>query len=175
MNKLVSRLLKGNKDYLNNSLNRNISPERRTETSQNGQHPFAIIITCSDSRVIPEDIFNCGIGELFVIRVAGNVIGEQELGSIEYATEHLKCQLVVVLGHTKCGAVTSALSEEGYGYVSYLLKPIKKAIGNEKDLQKAIKINAIASREIIKEKFNNSPIEVISMLYDIESGEVEIL
>lgn len=84
---------------------------RRQEVTQ-GQAPFATIITCSDSRVPPEIIFDCGIGDLFVIRVAGNIIDTVVLGSILYATEHLSCPLVVVLGHESCGAVTASLQME---------------------------------------------------------------
>ena len=175
MNNELKRLLEGNERYINDKiLNGDISLEKREDTFQNGQHPFAVIITCSDSRVIPEAIFDCGIGDLFVIRVAGNVIGEQELGSIQYATEHLKCNLVVVLGHTQCGAVASALQGHGGGYVNYLIKPIQNAIGNEKDPQKASKLNALAGAESIKDKLHGS-YETIAMLYDIRTGKIELL
>ena len=102
----LERLKSGNEKYRNaKSCCGDASPEIRTLTSKNGQKPYAVIIACSDSRVIPEFIFSAGIGDLFVIRVAGNVIDNHQLGSIEYAVEHLGCRLVVVLGHTLCGAV----------------------------------------------------------------------
>src|SRR5438046_9167052 len=72
------------------------------------QHPFAIVLSCSDSRVPPEIVFDQGLGDLFVVRVAGNVIDDQSLGSIEYAVDHLAVRLIVVLGHQRCGAVTAA-------------------------------------------------------------------
>ena len=89
----------------------------RKFTYEHGQHPHAIIVTCSDSRVIPETIFSAGLGELFVIRVAGNVIDDHQLGSIEYAAGHLGSPVVVVLGHTHCGAVDAAINSDPEGYI----------------------------------------------------------
>ena len=94
----------GNKQYLKTS-----DEALRLDTAENGQHPYAIVVCCSDSRVIPEQIFSADIGDLFVIRVAGNVLDQHQLGSIEYAAGHLHCQHIIVLGHTGCGAVTAAL------------------------------------------------------------------
>ena len=97
----LERLRQGNARYLNAShAQGDVSPELRQSTFREGQHPYAIVLACSDSRVIPEAIFSAGIGELFVIRVAGNVVDRHQLGSIEYAEGHLGCNLVVVLGHT---------------------------------------------------------------------------
>ncbi len=108
----VERLKEGNRRYLQvkNEIG-DISPAVRRDTCVNGQNPFALIITCSDSRVIPEAIFQVGIGDLFVIRIAGNVIDNHQLGSIEYAADHLGVKLIVVLGHTHCGAVEKKRSE----------------------------------------------------------------
>ena len=95
------RLIEGNMKYLSaDTAFGDVSPAIRRDTAQNGQHPYAIVITCSDSRVIPESIFSASIGELFVVRVAGNVIDDHQLGSIEYAADHLGTKLIVVLGHT---------------------------------------------------------------------------
>ena len=94
----------------------------RASLAENGQHPRAVVITCSDSRVIPEAIFDAGLGELFVIRVAGNVLGPIELGSVEYAVEHLGCPEVIMLGHTGCGAVGAALSGHCEPVVQLVLK-----------------------------------------------------
>src|SRR5262249_35121861 len=85
---------------------------RRTEEAK-GQHPYAVIVSCSDSRVPPELVFDAGIGDLFVIRTAGNRLDDLVLASIEYAVEHLGCSLVVVLGHERCGAVTAAVEAAG--------------------------------------------------------------
>ena len=99
--KALEKLKAGNARYIDAKVNsEDISQAKRTDTLVNGQKPYAIIITCSDSRVIPENIFMTGIGELFVIRIAGNVIDEHQLGSIEYAASHLGAPLIVVMGHT---------------------------------------------------------------------------
>ena len=106
----IQKLKEGNARYLDASSNPgDISKLIRKKTCEEGQSPYAIVVTCSDSRVIPESIFSAGIGELFVIRVAGNVIDNHQLGSIEYAADHLGTNLVVVLGHTHCGAVGAAI------------------------------------------------------------------
>ena len=118
-----------------------ISRRIRLFTWTKGQSPYAIIVTCSDSRVIPENIFSAGIGELFVIRLAGNVIDDHQLGSIEYAAGHLGCRLVVVLGHTHCGAVDAAIHHEPEGYIKYITDEIKKAVGDETDPYKASCLN----------------------------------
>lgn len=170
----IKRLTSGNLLYLNSSKNNgDISPSVRVETSSNGQHPYAVVVTCSDSRVIPEAIFGAGIGELFVIRVAGNVIGEHELGSIEYAAEHLGCKLVVVLGHTHCGAVGAAIAGVNVGHVASLTSEIRKAIGSVKDDLQACILNVKAgvSRITVSVKMNCDT-KVVGAVYDIESGKV---
>ena len=96
----LQKLKDGNQRYLTAEANPgDVSPKIRQYTCENGQSPYAIVITCSDSRVIPESIFCAGIGELFIIRVAGNVMDKHQLGSVEYAADHLGTNLVVVLGH----------------------------------------------------------------------------
>ena len=113
----IYKLAAGNLKYLNaENGSGDISRRIRMSTWAKGQSPYAIIVTCSDSRVIPENIFSAGIGELFVIRLAGNIIDDHQLGSIEYAAGHLGCRLVVVLGHTHCGAVDAAINSESSGY-----------------------------------------------------------
>lgn len=95
----IKRLREGNARYLEaKTAQGNVSPQIRRSTFEEGQHPFAIVLACSDSRVIPEAIFSAGIGDLFTIRVAGNVVDNHQLGSVEYAESHLNCKLVVVLG-----------------------------------------------------------------------------
>src|SRR6266404_5054617 len=104
----VSRLKEGNGRYTSgNQQHPHESAERRAELTKS-QHPFAIIVSCSDSRVPPEIVFDQGLGDLFALRVAGNVIGDHSLGSIEYAVDHLAVRLIVVLGHQSCGAVKAA-------------------------------------------------------------------
>lgn len=158
-----------------------ISRRIRLFTWTKGQSPYAIIVTCSDSRVIPENIFSAGIGELFVIRLAGNVIDDHQLGSIEYAAGHLGCRLVVVLGHTHCGAVDAAIHHEPEGYIKYITDEIKKAVGDETDPYKASCLNVRHSvREIEKSLCihrieEETGLRVVGAMYHIEDGSVEFL
>lgn len=174
MKRLVEKLNDGNRQYLLTT-DKNLLQE----TASNGQHPYAIVICCSDSRVIPEQIFSASVGDLFVIRVAGNVLDNHQLGSIEYAAAHLGCRLIVMLGHTHCGAVDAALSGHTEGYVSYITEDIIEAIGNEKDPVKAAELNVLHGVKRIRDEFAEHPeieeIDVRGALYDIESGLVRWL
>ena len=168
------KLLKeGNANYINCKKGTgDVSPERRLYTSQNGQHPYAVIVSCSDSRVIPESIFSAGIGDLFVIRVAGNVVDNYPMGSIEYAVEHLGCKLVVVIGHTGCGAVGAANSQNS-GYIKFITDEIKCAIGSETDGVKASILNAKQSVNKIKANIAAEGLQVLGALYHTDSGVVD--
>lgn len=172
----LERLKAGNKSYLKaNKGDGDISPEKRLETAKNGQHPYAVVVSCADSRVIPESIFSAGIGELFVIRVAGNVVDNIQLGSVEYAVEHLGCKLVVVLGHTGCGAVGAAL-QENHGYIKHITDEIKHAIGNETDSVKASVLNVNQSVKKIKAGLSGAEdLSVVGALYHTDSGVVDFL
>ena len=170
----MERLKEGNKIYINSSKSvGDISPEKRLDTTKNGQHPYAVIVSCSDSRVIPESIFSAGIGDLFVIRVAGNVVGDFQLGSIQYAVEHLGCKLVVVLGHTCCGAVGAALQQND-GYVKLITDEIRHAIGTECDTVKASVLNVKQSVSKIQKCLTEMDgVLVAGALYHTESGIVD--
>lgn len=178
----LEMLKRGNEKYID-SINQigDISSDRREETLKNGQRPYAVIISCSDSRVIPEAIFSVGIGDLFVIRVAGNVIDNHQLGSVEYAAEHLGCGLTVVLGHTHCGAVDAAVNHHTEGYIRYITDEINKAVGEEKDGYKAAKLNALYSKEKIEKSLQIQKdekeygLKVIAAIYHTDSGKVEFL
>ena len=153
----------------------------RLHTAEHGQQPYAIVIACSDSRVIPEAIFDAGIGELFVIRVAGNVIDNHQLGSIEYAAAHLGCGLILVLGHTGCGAVSAALSGHGEGYIRYITDEILRAVGEERDPDAACRLNVLHAVALIRRAFREHPeipsagLDVRGAVYDIRSGAVDWL
>lgn len=148
-------------------------------TAKEGQHPYAIVICCSDSRVIPEQIFSADVGDLFVIRVAGNVIDRHQLGSIEYAAEHLGCGLAVVLGHTGCGAVAAALSGHSGGFVTSVTDEIRSAIGMETDPDRACRLNVRNGIRRIRSAFRARPklagLSVVGAIYDVASGTVEWL
>ena len=139
---------------------------------EDGQHPYALIITCSDSRVVPELLFDKWLGELFVIRTAGNVINAGELATIEYAIAHLRIKYIVVLGHTSCGAVHAAIHKEKGQYLDPILSRIQLAIQDECDECKATKINADAQVKYIKEKFPQYDGEVVSMIYNVKDNKV---
>ena len=172
----LEKLKEGNKTYINSATGTgDISPAKRLFTSVHGQHPYAVIVSCSDSRVIPESIFSAGIGDLFVIRVAGNVIDNHQLGSIEYAVEHLGCKLVVVLGHTGCGAVSAAAGQNG-GFVKSITDEIKRAIGTETDGVKASILNVKNSVSKIKELINKTDgLLIAGALYHTDSGIVDFI
>lgn len=165
----------------------NISQARRTET-KGGQWPFAIVLSCADSRVIPETIFDRGIGDLFVMRVAGNIAEDQILASIEYAIMNLNTKLIVVMGHEKCGAVGASMGDGPFpGHISSLVDMIKpavtvaKSMGGDDDtvLKNAVELNAKivagnirSSQDVINEYVVKHDVEVVSAYYELESGKV---
>ena len=169
------------------------SAERVADTAQQGQHPVACILSCSDSRVPPEIIFGHGVGDLFVVRVAGNVCGEDEMGSLEYGIDHLESPLLVVLGHTGCGAVTAAVTgAELHGHVVALVDQIRPAVAAARSVNPrrsgaelvpaAIEANV---RESIRQLLRQSPIvrrrvasgklKIVGAIYHIEDGKVQWL
>ena len=177
----LEKLRIGNALYQNATRSEgDISQALRERTCALGQSPYAIIVTCSDSRVIPESIFSAGIGELFVIRVAGNVVDDYQLGSIEYALEHLGCRLIVVLGHNHCGAVDAAINYKPEGYTKFITDEIKRAIGDETDNYRACCLNVRHAVNLIRKKLEipqeeKSGLKVCSALYYLEDGRVEFL
>ena len=170
----IERLLAGNCRYRESS-----DAALRERTAVHGQHPRAIVIACSDARVIPEEIFDAVLGELFVIRVAGNVLDNHQLGSIEYAAAHLGCLLVVVLGHTRCGAVGAALHGESDGFIRYITDEIAAAIGEERDPLRACEKNVLHAVGRIRHEFAAHPeIENVSVrgaVYDVLDGTVRFV
>jgi carbonic anhydrase len=129
----LARLKAGNERFVASKLEHpRQTAERRTELA-NGQHPFAIVLACADSRTSPELVFDQGLGDVFVVRVAGNVLNDETVGSIEYAVDHLGAQLIVVLGHERCGAVaaareTIAAKGKAPGHIQSLVKAIAPAV-----------------------------------------------
>ena len=162
--------------------------KRRAELTKS-QHPFAIIVSCSDSRVPPELIFDQGLGDLFVLRVAGNVINDESLGSIEYAVDHLAVRLILVLGHQSCGAVkaakeTIAAKGKAPGHIESLVTAIKPAVEStaKDDLDTTIRANVKhvvlalrSSTPILKAKVDSSQVQVIGGYYSLDTGAVTFL
>jgi|SRR6266478_6032145 carbonic anhydrase len=159
--------------------------KRRAELTKS-QHPFAVIVSCSDSRVPPEIVFDQGLGDLFVLRVAGNVINDESLGSIEYAVDHLAVRLIVVLGHQRCGAVkaakdTIAAKGEAPGHIQSLVTAIKPAVEAtvNRDLDATIEANVKdvvqvlrTSAPILKPKVDSGELRVIGANYSLDTGSV---
>jgi carbonic anhydrase len=180
-------LKKGNEKFVADMpAAQNLGAERRRELAK-GQNPFAIVLTCADSRVTPEFNFNQGLGDIFVLRVAGNIADPFELGSIEYAVEHLQVPLVVILGHEKCGAVEAALGEQKpAGNLGKLIDEIHVGSDLPKEksaaLAAAVKNNArnqaetLTKRsEVIKEFVEHKRLQVVSGVYSLTTGKVEWL
>ena len=169
-----ARLLQANARYMET-----VDPDLLRDTAENGQHPYAIVVCCSDSRVIPEKIFDASVGDLFVIRVAGNVLDNHQIGSIEYAAGHLHCGHIIVLGHTGCGAVAAALSGGEDGFIRYITDDILAAIGDERDPEKACRLNVEHAARRLRREFASHPelgrAVVEGAVYDIRTGEVRML
>ncbi|MBQ9068602.1 MAG: hypothetical protein IJ131_05985 [Eggerthellaceae bacterium] len=177
-----NRLKQGNQKYVSATRNAgDVSSELRERLVANGQHPYACVISCADSRVVPEHIFSAGLGELFCIRVAGNVVGVEELASCVYAVEHLGVQLVVVLGHTHCGAVGAALAGgvDASDPLYPLVDSIVQAIGSERDADAASVANARAGAEALlacpalASRVEAGNLAVVGALYRTDSGAVD--
>ena len=171
------RLKEGNRRYSDSGpYCGDVSPARRIVTADEGQHPYAAIVTCSDSRVIPEVIFSAGIGELFVIRSAGNTVDGCTLGSIEYAVGHMGVNLVVVMGHIQCGAIAEALNGFHEGHSIEIINDIRCGIGDKYDVQEATARNVRYSVRKIEEDIDySSDAKVIGAIYDIRTGKVDFL
>jgi carbonic anhydrase len=184
----LARLTEGNRRFVSGApTHPRRTPDRRTEVAA-GQHPFAVIVTCADSRLSPEIIFDEGIGDLFVIRNAGNLLDDHVLGSIEYAVEHLHTPLVIVLGHTKCGAVSAAVAGgEAPGHVKSIVQSLEPAVAMAKKkpgdtVDNAVRIAArlsaaaVAQAEpILGESVKAGHLKVVAARYDISTGQVEFL
>jgi carbonic anhydrase len=181
IDEVLQKLIEGNQRFVANIKNdADLSAKIRQDTAENNQKPDAILVTCSDSRVPPEHIFSAGIGELFVIRTAGHVIGDFELGTIEYAAAYLGAKIILVMGHNHCGAVATAMDGHGNGYIQKIIDEIRPAIIGEDDVVRCEKLNInhsvqqIMKSDIIKNLVHENKIKVISGKYNLESGLVEI-
>lgn len=184
----LARLMEGNGRYAQHKEQHPDETQARRKELETTQRPFAVILSCSDSRVPPELIFDQGLGDLFVIRVAGNIAESDELGSIEYAVEHLGTKLVVVLGHEKCGAVTAAVAGgDAPGHLKSLVSAIQPAIAQARNLpgdkvHNCVVANArLVARQIresepvLKEKIEREGVKVVAAEYALDSGVVTLL
>jgi carbonic anhydrase len=180
-------LVEGNKRFINNLKSDHDHLEMINETRE-GQYPFAVILSCMDSRTSAELIFDQGLGDLFSIRVAGNIVNNDILGSIEYAVKYIGSKVLMVLGHTECGAIKSAKSDVKDGHITALLDRIRpsiaKAMLKDDDIHlfndNAAYANVensleeiLTRSEIVKELFKKGEIGILGGVYNIETGQVD--
>jgi carbonic anhydrase len=188
---VIDSLKKGNKEYVEDRLVvRNTSA--RIRNAALGQYPAAVVLSCMDSRVPVEDVFHKGIGDLFVIRVAGNIINPDILGSMEYGCKASGAKVIVVLGHEYCGAIKSAIDDVQLGNITSLLQKIKPAITDLKDFKGEKKsknpqfVEAVCDENvklaidnirkdspILKQMEDNKTIMIVGAVYDMKTGKVE--
>jgi carbonic anhydrase len=183
-------LAEGNERFVSGEpAEKDLGTARREELTE-GQKPFAVIVCCSDSRVPPEHVFDQGLGDIFVVRVAGNVADPVAIGSVEYAVEHLEVPLVVVLGHEKCGAVSATVEGgEAPGSIGSIVEKISPSVekaraGNLEDeelIEKAVEFNVeqtirdLKSSPIVTERRGKEELSILGATYELGSGEVKWL
>lgn len=182
----LARLKAGNQHFIAGKLQHpHQNPQRRGELAT-GQRPFAIVLGCADSRTSPEVLFDQGLGDLFVVRVAGNVLDDHVLASIEYAVDHLGAQLIVVLGHQRCGAVQAAKETldskaEAPAHINSIVAAIQPAVEATRgaDVEATIKANTEnvvqslrSSEPVLKKEVEAGAITVLGAYYDLDTGAV---
>jgi len=183
-------LVEGNRRFADNVKAQRNLQEQVFETSK-GQYPFAVVLSCIDSRVPAELVFDQGIGDIFSVRVAGNIVNEDILGSMEYACKVAGSKIVVVMGHSKCGAVTAACDDVKLGNITALLSKIRPAVERvefengettEKVVEEVCHINVELSidrirkeSEILAEMEKAGEIEIVGAVYDVTTGQVTFI
>lgn len=181
----IKNLIEGNKRFIDGKQKAKNFSTKRKELAK-GQHPYAIVVTCSDSRVVPEYIFDADLGEIFTVISAGNVVDNIGLGSIEYAAAHLHVPLIAVMCHEKCGAVTAAYDDHKESHITDIVQKIKPAVAKiKKTADKAKDIENLANENvkcvieeikkspIIKEEISKGNLKIIGLKYQLESGKIE--
>lgn len=183
---IEQRLKEGNARFMQDKLEGKLQDSARRKDLVDGQSPFAIILSCADSRVVPELAFDTGLGELFVVRVAGNVANTSSIASMEYAVAVLKTKVLVVMGHQSCGAVGAAIKGGDNGHnLNHLLAHITPAIHACEpgaDVNVVVKKNAtltagdlLSRSEIIRKAVEDGDLTIMSTYYHLGSGEVEFI
>ena len=185
---VLEKLKEGNKRFVAGKLEHPNHCHESRGLLTKGQAPIATVLTCADSRVPPVDIFDQGLGDLFVVRVAGNIVGDHTLGSIEYAVKHLKTPVVVVMGHESCGAVAAVAAGAALeGHIGTLAPPIQAAIKKvenmegdlvdnaSRELARQIADNIATSEPVIADLVNDGQTKVVPAYYSLETGEVSFL
>ena len=183
---VLNRLKEGNERFIADNKEGKLQDKSRRAELTKGQAPYAIVLSCADSRVVPELAFDSGLGELFTVRVAGNVANSSSIASMEYAVAHLGSEVIVVMGHESCGAVGAALSGGDNGYnLNHLLSHIAPAIaasGKDAPVNDVVKKNAQLTAEeiktrstIIREAAESGKVKIVSAYYNLSSGKVDFL
>ena len=182
----LKKLMDGNRRFVSETYDRgDIGPGRRAEISK-GQRPFAVIVDCSDSRVVPEFIFDQGLGDLFVIRTAGNIVDDIAIGSVEYAVKHLGVRLVLVLGHDDCGAVKATVAGgKAEGHIDAILQAIRPAVAVARQKPGNLLDNAIAqnvdmvinrlqsAQPILAQALQTGDVRIVGGVYHLKDGSVD--
>ena len=183
---ILDRLKEGNERFVADHLDGKLQDSKRREVLTSGQEPYAIVLSCADSRVVPELAFDTGLGELFVVRVAGNIANSSSIASIEYAVANCGSQVIIVLGHQSCGAVTAATLGGDLGYnLNHLLAHITPAIaaaGEGASIADIVHTNAkLTADELMKRSsiissfVNDGKVKIVPAYYNLDSGRVDFL
>ena len=185
--KALEKLKEGNRNFCDGKPGHEKQDAARRAELTGGQEPFAVVLSCADSRVVPELVFDVGLGEIFVVRVAGNIANTSSIASIEYAIQHLnpKVNLVVVLGHEGCGAVKAALGGGDCGHhlnmlLAHLQPAVSQASGKTEaaKLVSTVKKNAKLTAKKLAEAsqpFERKSLEIVPAYYNLASGKVDFL
>jgi carbonic anhydrase len=191
----LQKLMDGNRNFIEQKMtNQEMSAKSVRESLAKGQKPYAVILSCSDSRVPPEIIFDKGLGEIFVVRVAGNVPDPIVLGSIEYAAEHLGSPLIMVLGHERCGAVTAAVEAKGKpeGNIGAIVRTIAPAVAEAKkeykgkdkaqlvetaidDNIKLVEASLTRKSSVLRHLVKEGKVKIVAAKYDLDDGKVTLV
>ncbi len=190
----VDGLMEGNQRFLNKQpIQRDLLDQ--VQDTATGQYPFAAVLSCIDSRIPTEVIFDQGIGDIFNARIAGNFINEDILGSLEFACKLAGSKVIMVMGHTSCGAVKGACDYAKLGNLTQMLDKIMPAVdaiptveGEERNSSNKEFVNAVSAKnveiavtqikeksEVLKEMFDNGEIDIVGAMYDVSTGKVDLL
>ena len=183
---VITRLEEGNARFVADKLDGKLQDSARRNSLTADQDPYAIILSCADSRVVPELAFDTGLGEIFVIRVAGNVANTSSIASIEYAVAHIGSPVIIVLGHQSCGAVTAAVNGGDNGHnLNHLLAHITPALNAAEEgssVNDVVKVNAKLTAQdlvdrsaIIKKAVGTGKLKIVPAYYNLDSGKVDLL
>jgi len=185
INEIIKKLKNGNERFVSDKSERKLQNSTHREMLAGGQAPFAVVLGCADSRVVPEIVFDTDLGELFTVRVAGNVASISAIASIEFAVSQLSVKVVLVKGHSGCGAVTAAVEGGDHGanlnkLITHILPAIEQTPGRNFDevVKANARINAnklIKRSSIIAEAVKVGQLKIFPTFYHLESGEVEFL